>query len=529
MVLLELPQDILICVLSEWVDVDLNALSQLDVAVSSMVLREGHWLPLLAQLQLKEIHVPPSIQSALSWMHERNLKIQKIDAGMRDVNGLEGVSFPFSFPAALSVSFPWQRSATCNPFGLREFLSLFPSMTALDFTSCSLHDHQLLELIAAPALPLPFLRELDLNNYNHITPASVATLVSYFSSTLEELYCDVLDDCAIKKLGRCCAGMRKIGWSLDAVKDEAVILDFFSRNPNIVFINFQSGNDESNALVTNSFVARVAVLCPQLRDFWLEPSDPVDYYVLPVVFAQCKHLSFVSVRNAYLTLTNGSGGAKHCAANFVSNSDPDCLTSLLEKMTLPVHKLCAVSINRQGLKLLGERNGSCLVTIKLTLSADIERQDMREFIARCPNLLCLKLSGRADVVFGEDLRFLPHQCRGLLELELDGCAKTLTDLDVLAALNGFRGNHMTCLEFYECAALTNAVLDKMDELFPNLQSVAVNDAAVTKERALQFLISRRFSALTSFAAPSSDVQRWIEAQPAFLKAKPYDLTFVDIE
>lgn len=73
---------------------------------------------------------------------------------------------------------------------------------------------------------------------------------------------------------------------------------------------------------------------------------------------------------------------------------------------------------------------------------------------------------------------------------------------------------MTCLMFTGCLALADAVLDTMDELFPKLRQVSVSLTSVTKERALAFIIKRRFSPLSAFGAPSGSSGEWLKQQLA---------------
>lgn len=282
--------------------------------------------------------------------------------------------------------------------------------------------------------------------------------------------------------------------------------------------------------MTNSLVTSISLSCPQLQVIELDPDDPVDYSVLPMLIANCKQVEIVEVRSARLSFHTAASGEMFCNIRGINPNMRAAKDSidLLTALTLPIHEyrweelddyeehalteLKYLPVNRQALYLL-VKHGSILEDIRIDLLDDVEPEDLQHLLVNCPNLTVLKLHAVDDTatLVDETIRRLPSQCPKLVDLELNCCAPDASTQAVIDMLSGYRFNDMISLAFSGYLSLTDEIFDAMDDHFPMLRQVATGITPATKERALEFIIKRRFSPLRRFGSFDVNVE-WIKRQ-----------------
>lgn len=399
--LLELPQDLLICMLSEWLAVGLKDLSQLDVAIGWGGSATQHWLALLADLRLGTCKLPLSIHSCLTWMHARRLQVTGIVVQMAVVNSLDGQALPFAFASITALVFD-SHSFARSPFGLKELLIMLPNVSSIDFTECAVDEQHLLELLD---LPLPRLKELNLHwaVVGNMTSAAVAAVAKHFSATLEVLRCDVLDDYAVRKLATSCRALTAIEWSVHGLKSAQYLLELCAHNAQLAIVKLWSCHGYSSEIMTNAFVISLSLACPLLQEIWLDSADPVEYLVLPALFANCKLLHTAVFGDARLSLHRCGDGTRVCDVFCaICDLQVEHSTDLLVALTLPVRRFgwmeaeddpeelfeCVLDkelpVNRQALCLLVE-HARTLEDIRIDITVDVVPEDLQQLLRSCAN------------------------------------------------------------------------------------------------------------------------------------------------
>lgn len=458
--LLQLPQDIAICVLTEWLVVDLEEISKLDVAICNSSMRADSWLPLLPLLRLSESHLPLSICCLLPWLHSRNVRVEKVVAPMSAMAQLEGifdtvVSVPFAFPATTCITFDPQDNGADNPAGIKEFLSLFPNLSVLQFKFCQIYDSQLLELLE---LPLPHLKVLSLNHCGMITSSAIATVVRHVGSSLQELFCDLLTNASMRKLAQYCSKLTRIGWVMDLQMDISQILKFCACNPALVFIRFNAVGIEWTERMTD-MVQQMATLCPHLQELIFTTNDLLSLYVISTCAAYCADIQIIEVCGAVVCFheTADTEDGRFCNVGWTKDDDErdDVLIRrvlvVLENLDgLPIREFGVESnhilVDPEILCLLADSNGNNLRSVWLKMDVNVSRKHVLYLLEKCPHLTCLRMSALPygcwlnDIFDDALLRRLPKLCPNLVFLELHRCAEFATNAGMLACLEGFRGN-----------------------------------------------------------------------------------------
>lgn len=505
----QLPQDLWLLLFKEWLNVRLIDISNLDVAICSHSLRM-EWLPLVPRLRVEEDTTRRPIGNFLAWMQNRKAHLDKILVDMRMLESF--CPNAFVLPATQFMKFiPAGIVTSCT--GISCFLSCFPNLTSLDCEYCPLSHHHQLEL---RDLRCP-LRELNIGACTSISPALMALIVAGVSGTLDELYCGVLDSVAVDKLARCCRGIRKIGWKCDNEVSSESILAFCRSNPELDYISFE-GRHQAGSPISSALMTAIAQACPKLKDVFLDSHCKIDYDLIAVFISTCPAIDYISIMDG-VVVVHSDKGKRYC--NVYRNGDcPAASTlSMLISIPLPIQVFGQderiMRVDSRCIALLADRHGASLINANFAFSPDVQRSDMQHFLANCPHLVVLILLHKSVpgevVIEDEDLLALPTRCPKLKQLRLDGCADTLTDAAVIAALRRYQGNGMTYIGLNGCTLLTNAVLQVIDELFPNIQVLMLLDATISQDTLLAFVL-KRMHCLRYVAPPDLAMKLWLEKQ-----------------
>lgn len=504
-----LSQDIVIVVLQDWLNVSLSCLSALDIAFCNDSLQPD-WHQLISCLRIPSASTKQPLAAFLTWIHSRNVHIKRLIVDMALANELvDQCQLPIRLTTVPGLQFN-AAAFTPNPLAIQKFLMLFPMLASADWSECVLSDHQLLELHAV-SCPL---QVLNLHKCSGISAAAVASVALKFSSTLEELQCMVLDDCAVIKLASCCRQIRRIRWNCDGILITGNILTFCANNP-LEMIDFTCSLAGSS-LITNELIERIARRCGLLQSITLVDCN-VDYSLLPILTGNCKRLATVSMCSIDLAIRHDPVRGRCCDVKWKTDSTDDAaVVSFLSHIALPIatfgNMVRFIWVGKEALRMLVAGHANSLQTVWLEFDDCIERSDVQHLVTTCTNLTALLLSaaGKECLFDDADIRRLPKLLPKLVEMELDSCAPSASDAALIDMLTGYKNNAMRVLDFTGCRLLTDAVLTKMSELFPGLQTVSLIGTAISNEALLAFILKQ--VSLKRLGLPYPDVLGWLQEQ-----------------
>lgn len=488
--LLRLPEDLLITLLNEWLKAKLSILSRLDVACCSHGLR-GTWLHLLHQLRRVSSSPEPSgskaglrspITAYLKWIQDRGFYLESM---VVDLNRLDVV---FQWEALRLPSFKAIKflpaAGNSSPKGILQFLSLFPSLTSIEFDGCVLDDQELM-LWALRPLTCP-LRRLRLHSCNPL-PLMLTGVIATMHGTLQDLRCDGLDDWAVHQMAQHCRGMRKISWRTCAPSLRAeTILAFCSSNRLLSLFDVDARG------VTDELMPAVAALCPELKEIVLGERCAVSCSLLSMLTVSSK-LQSISLPQALLTAGRGQGrGVSDLTALSLSTTNtlaPVDALHLLAAVQLPIRRLSSkaqhpLACDSAALRLLGDRHGSSLTKVELRLIPHaVAKEDLLHFLSSCSGMrsLFLECPQRMPMVEDDLLRRLPVLCPHLEHMAVSHCGALLTDSAVCCYLRGTAGERLRVIALCGCPLLTDAVLQQIQTSCFSLASLLMVDTSVTKE------------------------------------------------
>lgn len=524
-----LPEDITKAIIIEWLNTNGEALSTLDVAYCGHNTRR-EWLNLLPCLTLANPPIKQALDAFLAWVNTRKLKMDAITVDLSSVSVLDRSELlPFIFPTVATVQLTNTKDVR-NSYGLAELIALCPYITTLNAEACL--GIQLLALVdtAAP------IRELRLQKYLG-TAAPVVALCIKLCTTLEVLHCDVLDDVSIGLLSRRCKHLKTIIWSLEHLTQTDTLLEFFAANPALQHIECAPLNPTPTAPIYNqisdSFVGKMTTLCPNLLQLRLRHRTMLDFRALPVILQNCFHIRVVYIVGTLLRFEKQTNGQSYCIIAAINIAYPTAtFAALLDALPCPIYEFggedCrCIGIDVGALNLLVDRHGSSLKKIWL-IAEKREEEAVSRMISRCPNLASLRLFTWVDTntLPVDSWRNLAKHCPNLQQVALNKCAVQFTNAIVIAGLEGFRHDSLTCIGLESFPLVTNAVLDMIEEQFPHMQVLFLEGTSVTKERALQYIIKHQQVSLRILGLPDRDDEGWYRSE---LRAReiPLRISFLE--
>lgn len=541
----DLPHDIAAMVLDEFCELSFGRqLCALDVAYCNHSFRSD-WLLLLAQLPpIEESDVKQSLQTFLLWVECRKVRVKGLWLDLALVNELDGV-LPTSISCVQALTLTNDDEYNENALGIMQFMQVLPSLTSLRCEGYDFTNAQLLQVQHWLQVPLKILRLKGLSNDLR---DGIVALVSRFSPTLEVLECDSLGDLTLQLITPCCRNLTRIASTMSYMKDNSYLLGFCAANPNLQVVDFSyaPGETESGAWInskhfTDEFVEQLSAHCPNLQDIIFDMChDNMECTVLPVVLGNCKDLQRIIILDTLLTFhCDSQTGSRYCEVNWIGNVWIDrtekSIIALINSIPVPIHRfgggfkveaddedegyeneekgIISAWVNGRVCEVLAKHSGNTLRHVALYLSDAICTADIHFLLSRCPNLTNLSLTGagatQATVVDQSVIKELHRYCPHLVDIKLSSCANSVPAAAVVEMLTSFRGNDMSEIAFDGCKLLTNAVLDKIQELFPELQCLSVRSSTLmTKEKVLQYLIESART-LRSFCPPSKKMVNWL--------------------
>lgn len=430
-----------------------------------------------------------------------------------------------------------------NPLGIMQLMTALSSLRSFTCDGRGYYSNtQLLQVQVWLQCPL---KELHLIGHSCELIAAIGALITKCSPTLELLEYNVLDDQKMKLIAQCCTKLTRIAWSLTALKDVHCLSRVCAANPNLLCVDFSRlANHEDDVegavgmvsaffaykdhlFITNDFVEQLSTLCPMLQEIVFDKRhDMLDFTVLPAVIGRCKDLKSICIRDTLLTFhSSRHHGSKCCDVTRIGHcddsTDEESAISLINCITIPIRSFGGgdsfLWMNRQVCEVLIRHSGSMLREAALWLSDAVCTADVQLFLSSCPNLTSLSLGTDADddegfgctMVDQSIVEALHCYCPLLRTLQLSFCANYVPESAVMQMLTDFRGNDMTDIAFNGCEFLTDAVLDKIEGLFPRLRRLSVRFTQMTRERVLQYVI-RSASTLREFCPPTEDMIDWLK-------------------
>lgn len=312
--------------------------------------------------------------------------------------------------------------------------------------------------------------------------------------------------------------MRKITWrnctnSLKA----STILFFCKNNPLLRYVHINS------AAVTDALLEDIVSNCIILNTVFLHEKCGATISVVNTIAAMRSHIK-LTVCNISFDVVECAGG-RVCDVEWQGKCSSASVLSVLNTLRLPIRQLTQhscdhwVYLNKQSLRLLVEKSGHALQRVEAAFENDVEREDVQHLLQCCPQLqsIFFTVQARRSLFGDEEVRNLPFTCPYLTRLCFIDCAIGITDEAVIAALEALSHNDIQSVILEGCANLTDAVLRKVDECCPNIATVSTHGTAITKEAALEFLLSKEKSSLQDFDGPSDDAKQWIREQAKLKK------------
>lgn len=506
-----LPEDLSIYILN-LLQADLLVLSALDVAHCNHSDRQ-HWLTVAsAWSHLKAglaYDAKAPIEAFIYWLHARKIRVTKLCVKLSLLDsGLESSVTGLALPSVTSIKFT---PAASNNKSLRQFLSMFPSLTSIDVENCKWDDRHLVDLLVKP-LTCP-LRKLHLRGCSNLSVASVGGLIATMYETLEELHCDGLDDWAVERLAQNCRIMKRISWQKCSLSLQTqTLLSFCINNSMLCYVNLDS------SAVNSSLVERMVVACRKLRNIVLGTHCPVTFELVNTLAVKASLQ--VTLNNVIIDLTNRGGGVIDCEIKWTGETSSTCrVESVMNSIRLPICGLIHATLQdwvcfrKRSLHRLEQFQS--LKRVDVCFDDDVDREDVQLFLRHCPKLICLNIAASTprNLIGDEEIRNLPLTCPLLCRLCIVDCAASITDCAVIVALEGLALNNIRSLTFHHCGLLTDAILPAIEEHCPNITLLSICGTAISKEGALDFL-SRMVpkSTFLEFDAPTEDIKMWLKEQ-----------------
>lgn len=466
--LLALPEDLSVVLLSDWLGDSLLALGRLDVAFCSRA--RASWLHVLGKVRIKgpdpTLAAKPLL-NFLMWLHERDVYIDMLSVYLQ-ADDCSDESWPSFSLRTLKLILPAKKA--CMVDEIQRFLTFFPSLESLDLDCSGLASPVLITSFRCP----PPLRQLVLRKAWKIPQAQTLGVISSVSSSLEELVCDVVDDWLLLRLAECCSGLRSVDLGLQDRVQPSSLLALCSSNPQLFCVGLDGH------MVTTNAVLDVLSVCPKLKEIELGPTSPVSFELLATISADnCAHkLDRISLCDIYISF-HANHRRRWCDVIATETLwDGDLFFSSLRA---PIRSIVFgenTRIDSMLLRLLADGHGATLEVAELYLDSLMQRLEVQYFLQRCSTLVELSLNGcfgEGNLITADDLRNLPLWCPRISKLQLTRCTKGLTNESVAVALERWSQNNITVLKLHGCGLSADAIMPVIRRCCPGLLHLSVVD------------------------------------------------------
>lgn len=502
-----LPTDVLVCILEDFVGVDVQGMSALDVALCNHQLREG-MLAALKRININEavavlVH---ELAGYLTWISSRQVNVKFLVVDPHDIppgDGDQRLSVDVMVPIQFLTFLDRRQEVPvhCSALSLTVLLCCCPMLLSVDCSGWpAISNEQFTALQCIRQGRLVPVQVLNLTNCSALDPHGLLRAADQLCGGLIILYCDVLDDESLPLLATVCCSLQFLQIAGNRISSADSILRFCAANAaDLQWLVLRHAHDQevmsSNVLITDLVLQDIARACPLLKGFICVHSRYCSATFadsLQHLLSHCPSIHLVELPYAQIHLTESSMG-KVCDVTFYPSPLTALLPADLTALTLPMHSFSAhhgdMLLNSNMLTLLTNKVGEALVDLDISSTEDVQESILLSLLARCPNLTSLML--HCESWLTEDtLGMLPSYCPKLIVLSICCCSELITDSALTCMLQKYKpADALRHLSFDRSPALTDVTLLKVAELFPDLLSLGLEAAALTKEVVLDLIVS----------------------------------------
>lgn len=381
---LDLPEDLTVALLSEWLESSLIDLSHLDVACCSHASR-SYWLHVLRQIRPLEDDATSC--NSLAWLHNRDILMHtlRVRLDQKDWKELSKLSLSFRTTSlkCLQCSFPQAIST---------LLAFFPCLTSLEVDCGYWNSRTVVDLPSPPSL-----RRLSLQNFWKVKGAKPVALLLAVCATLEEFYCNSTDKRMVQTLTAHCTTLKKLNCFFHLGVTAESIKALCSNNSQLAHVEF------NGAPMSSGLILSILAACPWIRDVvftdyegktshsgllssnLLQGLDMFRMWPFEYNFSPCE-----------------SGHSRRCCEIVVhehTESTPSFIRTLFTTTSFAIrgftlNESVHIVISANSLRLLVDAHGDTLEKCELCLFYDVNRANIQDFLSRCPNMMELTLTLR---------------------------------------------------------------------------------------------------------------------------------------
>lgn len=411
-----LPDDLIHSILDDFLGSEWKHLAHLDMAVCNHTHRK-QVLQLLSQLDEKALppyHSLKDVEVLLCWLSQRGITLKQLRLPMDSMDDAW-----VDDQAPVNV-----RSISCYDNLLMRSLSHNTDPIAITA-----------DMLSAFMRRFPVLRELDCEEWQDvaddvfmgfrdlqcplevlklslcpegISAAAVMVLVSSVGSTLQELYCNVLNDQALSDIARLCPNLSSLGVSCEKLEHQRSLAEccavYGGQLKTLQIYGYPEGS-------SNDLIASITSSCRNLKHVSL-CAAAYSIVCFRHVMDNCPLLESLSICDMYLTVESREDGSRACRIRSGMYLPSQFLVDVCHSLPIPLMDFyvdqSGVNMTDEIVHVMADRFGKDLITLAMFISISFEA--MEYLFSRCPNLstLCVEC--------GAVLENLPQYCPKLNSL-----------------------------------------------------------------------------------------------------------------
>lgn len=518
-----LPEDLIVVLIADWVQVGLAGLSRLDVACCNRSSR-GCFRHIASIVRIREDKARKQISNMLTWLHSRRVCLELFSVGARIARSLDQAEHAV-LTDALEVNAKALKVVPCPVTGVSfkicHLLSYFPNLTAMDWGDCDLSDAQLFEMAAMRYS----LRSLSLRLCKNLSVRAIAEIVASAKDSIEQLHCEGIDDWLMLALADHCTNLRQLTCcSIDKLEVTSMMA-FCASNPHLSHVTIDG------PAVTNDMVAVMLTARSLMKEIHIGTRSAATLDVLEFITGNDSgyenKLTQFTLSGTVIKFfpssssSNSSSNKGYCEVTVKHRGELFASRSSLRHLRTPLHHIlhsrgdCGI-ISSNELRLLADLHGHTLEYASLMPGDSVQRSDVQYFLMHCPHLRTLFFSTEhedVDLLSDEDVRNLPTWCPDINRFGFIDCAPGLTDDALIYALSKWSPNNIDKINLYGCRLVTDKALTAIQQYCPNIGALYVWRTAISKEALLDTMLALSENrALYEVAPPDVQSKVWITAQ-----------------
>eukprot|EP01039_Chlorochromonas_danica_P006121 gene6121-6739_t len=523
---LDLPQQLGASIMKEWLG-SWKLLANLDVAYTQKALRRDFHALFQHQVfqfpddsyVLEKIAHMKHITQYMTWIASRRVRMYSLYVNIRLLGEVLAAG-PFVLPNVRRVTFIGEKRATCTPQQIRTFLSFLPNLSEVDFSRyTALTNPHLAVLMALP--PRAALRVLNLDFCDEIMGVTVVNIASKYCETLEELRCVILDEDELASIAQVCQKLKVVSLACDDISPDS-LLALCVANPSLESLTLSLYDHSVESIITDELLMSITKVAPGLRSLSIETNGGVTELSFQHIIEHCPLMCTVKTFGyQYVVKQHPITKRKHAELYFGMIGHVDEMKTILKHISLPVRQINAkyakVKLDVEILHLIADRSGPHLTFLSGDVGDEVNASTIDYLLSHCPNLVTFMLS-KFHCLTNDVLVSIPRHCPFIRVLGIE-CAKKVTDVAMIKALEAFRLNQLVSVGLHYCRSLGMNTLIKASERFPHLDWILVQGTAMHKELVWQAVIIDKKIKFGSKTTIVTGAKKWFQKELEQLPAK----------